>query len=271
MGHHKWTDASQGNTMGQYTTPVVLPQCAARLELNGDAAGTPLNTEEPLRAELLAAIQGSWVVLEGKIEPVVVEVNLLQADLRKVSNKVKVAEGYIAELQSEVGMLQKQMVQATSAVGRLEARLEDAEGRSRRNHVRLLGFPERAEGSATESFFENWIRDVLQPTGLSRVFVVEHALVAPPWPGAPPRAINARLLNYKDRDCVLRAAQEVWRWLEMWDKVAPGRTEGSGGMARRLPERKAQTGDHMALGSWRNRVTEWRYSEMEQWRVGMLE
>ncbi|KAJ1157171.1 hypothetical protein NDU88_009886 [Pleurodeles waltl] len=32
MGHHKRTDASQGNTMEQYTTPVVLPQRAARLE-----------------------------------------------------------------------------------------------------------------------------------------------------------------------------------------------------------------------------------------------
>ncbi|KAJ1118061.1 hypothetical protein NDU88_006256 [Pleurodeles waltl] len=118
-------------------------------------------------------------------------------------------------------------------------------------------------------------------------------------PGAPLRAIIARLLNYKDRVCVLRAAcesdkeldenckisiypdytnkvqnsrkgfmevkaklramnisymllypaclkvllggrshffdraEEVWRWLEMWDKVATGRTEGTGGVTRR--------------------------------------
>ncbi|KAJ1116503.1 hypothetical protein NDU88_004713 [Pleurodeles waltl] len=207
MGHHKWTDASQGNTKEQYTTPVGRPQRVARLEVSGDAARMQLNTEESSRAELLMAIQGSRVVLEGKIEMVADEVNLLQVDLRKVSDKVKVAEGSIAELQTEVGMLQNQIVQATSTVGRLEG----AEGRSRRNNVRLLGFPERAEGSDTESFVENWIRDVLQPTELSRVFLVERghrALVAPPWPGAPPRAIIARLLDYKDRDCVLRAACE---------------------------------------------------------------
>ncbi|KAJ1213702.1 hypothetical protein NDU88_001334 [Pleurodeles waltl] len=183
MGHHNRTDASQGNSMEQYTTTVVLPQRAARLEVSGDTAGMPLNTEQPSIAELLAAIQGSWVALESKIETVAVEVNRLRADLRKVSDKVKVAEGSITELQSEVGMLRKQMVQATSTVGRLEPRLEDAEGRSQLNNVRLLGFPECAEGSATESFVENWIRDVLQPTGLSRVFVVERAhraLVTPP-------------------------------------------------------------------------------------------
>ncbi|KAJ1211168.1 hypothetical protein NDU88_006529 [Pleurodeles waltl] len=48
MGHHEQMDASQGNTMEQYTNPVVLPQRAARLEVSGEAAGTPLNTEEPL-------------------------------------------------------------------------------------------------------------------------------------------------------------------------------------------------------------------------------
>ncbi|KAJ1129903.1 hypothetical protein NDU88_008264 [Pleurodeles waltl] len=103
-----------------------------------------------------------------------VEVNLLRADLRKVSDKVKVAEGSIVELQTEVGALRKQMVQASSTVGRLAARLEGAEGRSQRNNIRLLGFLERAEGSVAETFVENWIKDVLQPAGLSRVFVVPH-------------------------------------------------------------------------------------------------
>ncbi|KAJ1088059.1 hypothetical protein NDU88_001218 [Pleurodeles waltl] len=106
MGHHKRTDASQGNTMEQYTTPVVLLQRMAILKVSGDAACTPLNAGEPLRAELLAAIQGSWVALEGKIETVAEEVNLLRVDLQKVSDKVKVAEGSIEELESEVGMLQ---------------------------------------------------------------------------------------------------------------------------------------------------------------------
>ncbi|KAJ1109481.1 hypothetical protein NDU88_006841 [Pleurodeles waltl] len=119
MGHHKQTDASQGNTMEQYTTPVPLPQCVARLGVSGDDMRAPLNPEEPSRAELLAAIQGSRVALEGKIETVAV--NLLQADLMKVSDKVKVAEGSIVELQTEVGALQKQMVQATSTVGWLES------------------------------------------------------------------------------------------------------------------------------------------------------
>ncbi|KAJ1209474.1 hypothetical protein NDU88_004852 [Pleurodeles waltl] len=57
--------------------------------------------EEPTRSELLAAIQGSRVVLEGKIEAVAVEVNLLRTDLRKVSDKVKVEERSIVDFQTE--------------------------------------------------------------------------------------------------------------------------------------------------------------------------
>ncbi|KAJ1218104.1 hypothetical protein NDU88_005689 [Pleurodeles waltl] len=141
------------------------------------------------------------------------------------------------------------------------------------------------------------MRNVLQPVGLSNVFVVERAhraLAAPSRPGAPPRPIIASLLNYKDRNCILRAArepdkavfencqisiypsytnkvpnsrkgfpevrarlyamkirymllyparlkvlsggkshyfehpEEVWRWLEMWDKVTPGRSGRTG-------------------------------------------
>ncbi|KAJ1207499.1 hypothetical protein NDU88_002890 [Pleurodeles waltl] len=51
------------------------------------------------------------MVLGWKIDTVAVEVILLQADLRKVSDKVKVAEGSIVDLQTEVGTLRKQMAQ----------------------------------------------------------------------------------------------------------------------------------------------------------------
>ncbi|KAJ1117520.1 hypothetical protein NDU88_005719 [Pleurodeles waltl] len=37
-----------------------------------------------------------------------------------------------------------------------------------------------------------------------------------------------------------------------------------------LLERKARTGDRMALAGWRIRVIEWRYSKMEQWRWWLL-
>ncbi|KAJ1171410.1 hypothetical protein NDU88_003272 [Pleurodeles waltl] len=66
-----------------------LPQFQTQSGGPEDVLGVPGTTSEPSRVELLAAIQGSRVALEGKIEMVAVEVNLLRADLRKVSEKVK--------------------------------------------------------------------------------------------------------------------------------------------------------------------------------------
>ncbi|KAJ1099971.1 hypothetical protein NDU88_005062 [Pleurodeles waltl] len=104
MGGHRQATAPQVNTMEQHTTPTPLPQRQTRMEGPGEVPGTQATVEEPLRAELLAAaIQGSRVALEGKIEMVAVEVNLLRADLCKVSCKVKVVEGSIVDLQTERG------------------------------------------------------------------------------------------------------------------------------------------------------------------------
>ncbi|KAJ1134619.1 hypothetical protein NDU88_001070 [Pleurodeles waltl] len=115
----------------QFITSTPLPQRQTHLGGPEEALEEPATAGEPTRAELLAVIQGARVALEGKIETVAVEVNLLQADLHKVSEKVKVAEGSIVDLQTEVGTLRKQMAQVTSTIGTLEARLADSEGRSR--------------------------------------------------------------------------------------------------------------------------------------------
>ncbi|KAJ1108886.1 hypothetical protein NDU88_006256 [Pleurodeles waltl] len=101
MERHRQATTSQGNTMEQYTMLVPLPQGQTRLGGHGDVLSTLVAAEAPSRAELLVAVQGSSVALEGKIATVVVEVSLLRVDLRKVSDKVKVAEGSIVELQTE--------------------------------------------------------------------------------------------------------------------------------------------------------------------------
>ncbi|KAJ1209078.1 hypothetical protein NDU88_004457 [Pleurodeles waltl] len=104
------------------------------------------------------------------------------------------------------------MAQVASRSGALEVRLEDSEARSQWNNIHLLGIREQAEGPSVAVFVECWIKDVLQPLVLSGMLLVEHAqraLVVPPRPGAPPRAIIVRILNYRDRDCVLRTARET--------------------------------------------------------------
>ena len=220
MGKDRPVRPSQTNTMAQYTTPRLGTLRAAKQDQSGSSevphdgdSGMDTNRgEEPSRADIIEAIKGSREALEGQIRGVSVEVNLLRTDLRKVADKVHTAEADIAQLQTEVKTLKQQVTQLKVTTGALEYRVEDAEGRSRRNNLRLLGFPERSEGRETEAFVEKWILESLKPAGLSPQFAIERAhraLVPPPPPGAPPRAIIARVLNYRDRDAILKASREA--------------------------------------------------------------
>ncbi|KAJ1109719.1 hypothetical protein NDU88_007079 [Pleurodeles waltl] len=81
--------------------PSPLPRHQTHMGGPGEALVMPATAEEPLCTELLAANQGARVAQEGNIEMVAVEVNLLRTDLGKVSDKVKVAEGSIVDLQTQ--------------------------------------------------------------------------------------------------------------------------------------------------------------------------
>lgn len=62
-----------------------------------------------------------------------------------------------------------------------------------------------------EHYIETLLKDVFGSEHLSSMFVVEraHRSLAPrPIPGALPRPIIARLLNYRDRDAILQLARE---------------------------------------------------------------
>ncbi|KAJ1136233.1 hypothetical protein NDU88_002650 [Pleurodeles waltl] len=209
-GKSKQHGTPQGNTKDLYVLLAPASQCAA-CHTSG-RVGQCEETGEPSRAELMQAIQGSRQALESKIEMVAIEVNLLRTDLCKVSDKVCVAEGSIEQLQAEVVTLNRQVAAKEAHSGALEARVEDSEGRARSNNVRLLGFPEWAEGTRPEQFMEAWIRDTLKPVGLTPMFAIERAhrvSVALLWPGALTQAIIYYILNYKDRNSMLRAARDT--------------------------------------------------------------
>lgn len=94
----------------------------------------------------------------------------------------------------------------------LEYRAEDAENRNRRNNLRIVGLPEGAEGGDPTSFIEGLLRDLLPEARWSSYFTVERAHRIPPKPGppgSPPRTFILCLLNFRDRDEVLRASRNV--------------------------------------------------------------
>ncbi|XP_078502636.1 carnosine synthase 1-like [Lissotriton helveticus] len=92
----------------------------------------------------------------------------------------------------------------------LALRVEDVEGRARRNNLKFVGFPEGCEKGNMESFLTRWLKSWLPPDSLSRCFVIERApraLIQKPPVGSRRRPVIAKLLNYHDRDTILRQAR----------------------------------------------------------------
>lgn len=77
--------------------------------------------------------------------------------------------------------------------------------------MRILGLPERAEGTRPEILPEQLIQDCLSPIELSPCFIIECAhriLTRALPPGAPTRPFIMKLLNYRDRDAIIAAARK---------------------------------------------------------------
>lgn len=93
----------------------------------------------------------------------------------------------------------------------IQAKNEDLEARSRRNNLRITGLPESTNMGKCKTYIENLIKEIIGHENLSSLFIIEWAhrsLAAKPIPGATPRPIIARVLNYRDRDNILRMARE---------------------------------------------------------------
>lgn len=79
---------------------------------------------------------------------------------------------------------------------------------------RLWAIPEGAEGKNPTVFVEDLLKSFLPAAQFSPFFTVERAHRIPPVPGPPgsnPRTLIFQMLNFRDRDEVLREARKAWQ------------------------------------------------------------
>ncbi|KAJ1122584.1 hypothetical protein NDU88_001070 [Pleurodeles waltl] len=138
------------------------------------AVGT---VEDLSLSDLLNAIEGSRSDMVAKIDSVAIEVNLLRTNIRKVVERVTTTEGHVENLQPEVAGVRDTVSSLQKLTFRLEEHIEDAKGRSQRNNLCFMAFPENAKGQSAELFLEEWIATAtaLRPHELSKFFTVERA------------------------------------------------------------------------------------------------
>lgn len=161
---------------------------------------------------LMQAITGCQTTLTAKIEQIQMEMGLVRRDMDKFRDRLSESERRIGDTEDilrEHGASLRTLQLKMKAV---ETRAEDQENRNRRNNLRMVGLPESAEGRDPAAYTEKLLRELLPQAPFSPYFAVERAHRMPSVrgpPGAPPRTFIFRLLNFRDRDLVLREARKL--------------------------------------------------------------
>ncbi|KAJ1181547.1 hypothetical protein NDU88_006753 [Pleurodeles waltl] len=118
-----------------------------------------LTTHSTQIEKVLQAVLDTRTSLEGKIDTLVAEVNILRTEHRKLADRVTTAETTLETAQPDIEEIKLRLQQQESEIQRLHKRADEAEGRSRRNNVRFLGFPEKIEQPNAESFLVHWLKE----------------------------------------------------------------------------------------------------------------
>lgn len=180
------------------------------LSSSADAQGPAHEAPDKLDL-ILREIKDTRAALEQQIGTLATGLNLLKADHKKLSETVQDHDRSLKTMEPQIATHDTQIQQLQTQMTTLQERVEDAEGRNRRNNIRVIGLQERSEGTNAATFMEEWLREHVAGEDLSPYFCVERAHRIPtgrPKPGANPRPLILKILNYRDRDILLQKARD---------------------------------------------------------------
>lgn len=168
-------------------------------------------TTAPTNNEILKAIQSLKEDFGKKFTDMLEAVNDLKGDLASQSGRIREAEERVSQTEDDVAALQGKIKQLEQTVETLKDKVQDQEDRNRRSNLRLVGLPEKTEGSDLCSFLEDWLPKALGDT-FTAVPVIERAHrigQVNPNQSLRCRTVIVKFLNYKDREKTLRAATRM--------------------------------------------------------------
>lgn len=150
-------------------------------------------------------LQSSITALGTKIDALSYRMDLMAERLDKHAERLDMSERRLTEVEESQISLDAELKQLGRVLRVLQDKTEDLEARSRRCNLRITGLPETTQTGNMEQFIEKLLVNLLSDEIFSTMFVVAsaHRSSGPrSLPGATPRPIITKLLNYRDRCCV---------------------------------------------------------------------
>lgn len=175
---------------------------------------SPIPEKEPSLKDVLQAVNACKFSLKDcdQMKGVKEDLILVRQDLQKTAERTTVLEGGpISQIEDDMHPLKHDVKNMKDQISIYASKMDEMENRLRRNNVRLVGLPERSEGSDPIDFLEKLFVEVFGKESFSPLFSIERAHRVPfraPPPGGYPRPILMKFLNYKDKVILLQKARE---------------------------------------------------------------
>uniref|UniRef100_H3AX75 L1 transposable element RRM domain-containing protein n=1 Tax=Latimeria chalumnae TaxID=7897 RepID=H3AX75_LATCH len=170
---------------------------------------TSVATLETLAADL----RNIFTVLQ-QVSTDLLEMKTTAAGLKNIADALGTR---MTEVEQRVSDIEDEARGKTECIAELETKLsamaekmDDLENRSRRNNIRIVGFPEGVEKGNPAAFLASVLPSILQlPPDTHLNIERAHRSIGPrPGPDQRPRAFVVKLLQFPTRDRLLRAARE---------------------------------------------------------------
>lgn len=144
--------------------------------------------KEPTLADVLAIIKVNHADLVGKVDGLKIDLTIMRQDVHKLRGWVTKTEQRISDLEDTIAPILPRLNTYGGKITTLEDKVHDLENRLRRNNLRLVGLPERVEGSDPVAFLESWLEQEFGREQLSPCFVIEraHRVLGRPLPEGHP-------------------------------------------------------------------------------------
>ena len=111
-----------------------------------------------------------------------------------------------------IGALESSCSVLANVNAKLQAKVLELEGRSRRNNIRIIGLPECIEGSHPTEFFAGLLVEVLGEqvlTSTPELGRAHRALTSKPGQGEKPRSVVICFHKFQTRDLVVRESRKM--------------------------------------------------------------
>lgn len=191
-------------------------------ETTSASASTSVEQTDPVLNEIrslstqLGNIDGRFDTIESRLDAISNSVSVVHETLSNLSQRVSSIDSRVTETENRISTTEdalqtreRELSTLTKTVTRLQAKVDDLENRGRRKNLRVVGLPEKAEGSTPlAQFLMEMIPKWLDLSFDPRLEIERAHRSLGPVPGGsdPPRSVLVRFLRYADKERIIQAA-----------------------------------------------------------------